>query len=389
MKRTPVFIADGRAGDLDWIIRGKYMNHFARTPKSRQKWLNILVFACLLFAGCHSQNLPGEPKLEITQVPIASLGGPAEMDSIEGRVSNAKSGEQVVLYAHSGAWWLQPLTNQPYTKIQPDSTWKNLTHLGAEYAALLVEPGYRPASKLESLPAEGNGVLAVAVAKGRTGTAVAAPGIQFSGYDWNVQAGVSDHGGEPYEYDPANAWTDEKGYLHLRMEFRNGRWSCAEVRLNKSLGYGTYKFVVQDSTHLRPSAVLGMFTWDDVRSTDLRNEMDIELSRWGDANGKNAQYVVQPFYAPNNLTRFDVPAGVLTHIIRWEPGKVSFKTVSDSSTKHENPISEHVFTSDIPTAANEKVHIDLYDFHHAEGSSNQPDEVVIEKFEFLPEQQFH
>ena len=146
------------------------------------------------------------------------------MESIEGRVSNAKADQQVILYARSGAWWLQPLTNQPYTKIQPDSTWKNRTHLGSEYAALLVEPGYRPASKLVTLPSEGNGVLATAVTKGRTGTsAVAMPPIHFSGYDWIVQTGVSDHGGEPYEYDSANAWTDEQGYLHLRMEYRNGR----------------------------------------------------------------------------------------------------------------------------------------------------------------------
>jgi len=304
------------------------------------------------------------------------------MDSIEGRVSHTKSGEQVILYAHSGAWWLQPLANQPYTKIESDSTWKNLTHLGSEYAALLVEPGYRPAAKLVTLPSEGNGVLAVAVMKGRNGTVITETGINFSGYDWTVQTGVSDHGGQPYEYDSANAWTDEKGYLHLRMEYRNGRWSCAEVSLNRSLGYGTYKFVVEDSAHLRPSAVLGMFTWDDERSTNLRNEFDIELSRWGDPNSKNAQYVVQPFYVSENLTRFQVPAGVLTYMFHWEPGKVSFKTIDNS----EKVISEHIFDSGTPASTNEKVHIDLYDFHHSEASSNQPDEAIIKKFEFTPEQ---
>ena len=347
------------------------------------------MLAGLLFAGCKARHLSDKPMLAITQVPVASLGGPAKMDSIEGRVSHASSDEQIVLYARSGVWWLQPLTDQPYTKIQADSSWKNLTHLGSEYAALLVEPGYRPASKLVTLPSEGNGVLAIAVMKGKAGTAIATPNIHFSGYEWSVQTGVSDHGGEPYEYDSANAWTDDKGYLHLRMEYRNGRWSCAEVSLNKSLGYGTYKFVVQDSTHLRPSAVLGMFTWDDVRSTDLRNELDIELSRWGDSKNKNAQYVVQPFYVPENLARFNVPQGTLAHMFRWEPGKVSFKTATDSSTGHERLISEHVFNAGTPMPANEKVHIDLYDFHHSQSSSNQPDEAVVEKFEFLPEQKLN
>jgi hypothetical protein len=225
--------------------------------------------------------------------------------------------------------------------------------------------------------------------KGKAGTAVETPTLHFGSYDWSVQTGVSDHGGQPYEYDSANAWTDEKGYLHLRMEYRNGRWSCAEVSLNQSLGYGTYKFVVEDTAHLRPSAVIGMFTWDDARSTNFRNEMDIELSRWGSPENKNAQYVVQPFYAPENLARFNIPGGTLTYVFRWEPGRVSFKTTSDSATDYQKLISKHVFTSGTPTPANEKVHVDLYDFHHSEGSSNQPNEAVIESFEFLPLQQPH
>src|SRR5271168_3701541 len=321
--------------------------------KSRQTCLvHCLILAAILLSGCKSQSVPGKAVLEITQAPMASLGGPDQMDSIEGRVTNARPGEQIVLYAHSGVWWIQPLANQPYTKIQADSTWRNLTHLGTEYAAVLVESGYRPASRLVSLPTEGNGVTAVAVVQGRAGAPVATAAVHFSDYDWTARGTVSDHGGEPNQYSSVNVWTDEKGYLHLRMGQRDGRWSCAEVSLNRSLGYGTYKFVVQDSAHLAPSAVLGMFTWDDVRSADLHNELDIELSRWGDPKGKNAQYVVQPFFAPENLSRFTAPAGVLTYILRWEPGSVSFKTVSGADDSDGKPISEHVFTSGIPAPAN-------------------------------------
>lgn len=358
----------------------------ARALRSKQaRLLNVLAMAVVVLAGCREQRMPGKPAVEITRVPIASLGGPGEMDSIEGRVSNAKPGEQVVLYARSGVWWIQPLANQPYTKIQSDSTWRNLTHLGTEYAAMLVEPGYRPAAKLASLPEEGNGLAAIAIAKGKTGAPIATTAVHFSGYDWTTRGTVSDHGGEPNEYDPENVWTDEKGYLHLRMTQRNGRWSCAEVSLNRSLGYGTYKVVVEDSEHLRPSAVLGVFTWDDIRSTNFRNELDIELSRWGDPKGKNAQYVVQPFFAAENLSRFNAPAGLITYSFRWEPGTVSFQATKGSGgDSGEKPISEHTFTSGVPTPASEKVHIDLYDFHHSENSSQQPAEAVIKRFEFTP-----
>jgi hypothetical protein len=334
----------------------------------------------LLLAGCKPQI---KPTIAITQVPTATTGGPSQMDPIAGIVTNAKAGDQVILYARSGVWWLQPLTDQPYTKIQADSTWKNLTHLGSEYAALLVEPGYTPASKAITLPPEGNGVLAVAVMKGNAASAGTPPGIQFSGYDWIVQTGMSDHGGQPYAYDSANAWTDNKGYLHLRMDYRNGRWACAEVSLQKSLGYGTYKFVVQDAAHLRPSAVLGMFTWDDANSTNFRNEADIELSKWGKADNPNAQFVIQPFYGPDNLARFSTPAGVATYVFQWEPGKASFHAFSGEANGQAKPIYEHVFQSGVPTPANERVHMDLYDFHHSEALSEQPEEAIIENFSFV------
>lgn len=346
--------------------------------------MGLPMMAGLLMAGCKSMV---KPTIAIKQVPTATIGGPSQMEPITGTVSNAKSGEQVVLYARSGVWWLQPLTDQPYTKVQPDSTWKNLTHLGTEYAALLVDPGYRPASKTTTLPPEGNGVLAIAVMKGSATASVSAPGIHFGGYDWTVQTGISDHGGQPYAYDSANAWTDEKGYLHLRMDYRNGRWTCGEVSMQKSLGYGTYKFVVEDSAHLRPSAVLGMFTWDDGQSTNFRNEMDIELSRWGKPDSPNAQFVVQPFFAPDNLDRFSAPAGVATYVIQWEPGKATFEVFSGAASQSgAKPMYQHVFQSGVPTPANEKTHVDLYDFHHSEATSGQPEEAILEGFSFTPAQ---
>jgi signal transduction histidine kinase len=73
----------------------------------------------------------------------------------------------VVLYARSGAWWVQPFENQPFTVIQPDSRWRNHTHPGTEYAALLVDPGYQPAARIDELPAPGGGVAAAVRVDGR------------------------------------------------------------------------------------------------------------------------------------------------------------------------------------------------------------------------------
>jgi hypothetical protein len=362
------------------------MRFIADTSCLRHRWPDIfLAFVSVLLIGCHSKDLLRKPSVHLTRVPMANPGGPEQQDYIEGRVSDPRPGQQIVLYAHSGLWYIQPFTNRPFTKIQADSTWKNATHLGTEYAALLVEPGYHPESKIAALPKEGNGVVAVATATGKAATPIISKVLHFSGYDWMVRAAASDRGGDTNSYDPANAWIDQKGYLHLQMAVHDGQWSCANVRLTHSLGYGTYRFVVQDSADLQPSAVLGIFTLDEAKPDDIRNELNIELSRWGDPGKKNAQYVVQPYYVPENIVRFMVPAGVLTHTLRWQPGVASFKTtrgpVVGSGSKS---VSEHVFTSGIPTPAGETVHIELYEFHHSKNISQLPAEVVIEKFEYLP-----
>jgi hypothetical protein len=341
---------------------------------------------CVLMAGCRSQGGSTKPFLQITLVPPADPGGPAHTSLIQGRVSGARAGQQIVLYARSGGvWWIQPLILNPFTEIQPDSTWKNTTHLGTDYAALLVEPGYHPSLKTAMLPTVGNGVDAVLVTKGETVAPTGQKIIHFGGYDWTALDGENDRGGGVNSYDSANAWTDQKGYLHLRMALHDGRWTCAEVNLTRSLGYGTYRFVVEDSAHLEPSAVLGMYTLDIGGKNDGPNELDIEMSRWGNPTGKNGQYVVQPFYVPENVARFAAPAGLLTHTFRWEPGMASFQTIHGSaSSSGTKIISAHVFTSEIPAPATETVHIDLFAFHRSGNAEQNPAEVVIEKFEYLP-----
>jgi hypothetical protein len=362
------------------------MNLFNGTAYSSKRQLGaLLLMSGVMIAGCRSQHSGEKPVVTITHVPAADPGGPAKLDFIEGRVSGAKPGQQIVLYAHSGIWWIQPLKAQAFTNIQPDSTWKNSTHLGTDYAALLVEPGFRPESKIATLPEEGSGIVAVAVAKGTPVAPIVAKVIHFSGYDWTVRDAGSDRGGEANDYAPANAWVDGQGHLHLRMSKKDGKWSCAEVSLNRSLGFGSYRFVVQDSAHLEPFAVLGLFTWDDIRSGDFRNEFDVELSQWGNPNGMNAQFVVQPFYVPENITRFTAPAGIMTHMFRWGPESLEFKTIRGAAdVAGTKPVYEHSFTSGIPTPAEETVHIDLYEFHPSKSPSHQPSEVVIEKFEYFP-----
>jgi hypothetical protein len=180
----------------------------------------------------------------------------------------------------------------------------------------------------------------------------------------------------------ANARTDEKGWLHLRIAKEGDTWSCAEINLTRSLGYGSYSFAVRDAPQLEPGNVMGLFTWDPLEAGQNHREIDVELSQWGDPAAKNAQFTIQPYYVPANVFRFNSPTGSTVHSFRWEPGRVSFETARVGPGK--TGVASHVFTSGIPSPGGERVHVNLYIFGKSRTAQKNGVEVVIEKFTYLP-----
>lgn len=309
------------------------------------------------------------------------------MERIGGNAKGAGKGRRIVLFAKSGTWWVQPFSNKPYTTIRPDSTWESQTHMGTEYAALLVESGYSPPKTTDTLPPTGNGVVAVAIAKGKPSSASPPPKpkiITFSGYDWEVLQIPTDSAGVTHSNAASNASVDSGGALHLRIARRAGEWTCAEIVLQRSLGYGTYSFKIRDATPFDAGTVLGMFTWDDLEAGQNHREVDVEISQWGDPGIKDAQYVIQPYYVAANVFRFDSPLPAVTHSFRWESGRVSFKSTPNHPSGRRNVVAEHEFTSGIPTPGGERVHINLYIYGKSRTPQARDVEVVIERFEFLP-----
>jgi hypothetical protein len=341
-----------------------------------------LLLLCASLAACHSRSSAPAPAVTFSKIPDADAGGPDKLGTIEGRVTAEHSGQQIVLYARSEElWWVQPYTIHPFTRISNDHSWKSETHLGTEYAALLVDEEYNPPDTTETLPSPGGPIAAVTIIKGQgPGASVPPPKtVNFSGYEWIARTAGSYRGGSHNSFDPANVGVDKDGALHLRIAKTRNNWSSAEVRLARSLGYGTYRFQVRDISLLEPSAVFSLFDWDGVGTEQNRREFDIEISQWGYKVNENAQYVVQPYYIPANIVRFHLPAGVLTHSFHWEPGQVTFSSLSGS-----NEINHHVFSSGVPAPGQDAVRISLYVFGTGRVPLKKENEVVIDKFEYLP-----
>ena len=241
--------------------------------------------ASFVLTGCHSSSKSSAPALAFSKVAAAFQESPYKTDISErdyktdivnGRVTGAQPGQRIVLYANTdGRWGLCQQSDQPFTNIEKDGRWKALVHLGLQYAALLVDPTYNPPQQTESLPIVGNGVVALAVVNGE-GPAPVLPSpkiLNFSGYEWTTSAGPIFRAGSRNFFDPANVWTDERGALHLRISGSPGKWAAAEVKLTRSLGYGTYSFQLRDVSHLEPSALLTLIAWDGVGTESTRRRV--------------------------------------------------------------------------------------------------------------------
>jgi hypothetical protein len=356
-----------------------------------------IMLTYLVLSGCHSSLRDSAPTVAFSKIAAAYQESPYKTDITErdyktditdGSVTGARPGQRIVLYAKTdGRWGLCQQSGQPFTNIESDGRWKAAVHLGLQYAALLVDPTYDPSEQTESLPMVGDGVVALAVVNGE-GPAPALPSpkiLNFSGYEWTTTAGPIFRAGSRHFFDPANAWTDETGALHLRISGSPGKWAAAEVKLTRSLGYGTYSFQLRDVSHLEPSALLTLIAWDGVGTESTRRELDVELGRWGYLDNTNVNYVVQPYYVPANFVAFRVPPGAYTHSFRWEPGQIAFSTVAGSGNTGGGGVThQHVFTSSVPSPEGQTVRIGLYVFHQGKIPLKNDNEVIIEKFEYLP-----
>jgi hypothetical protein len=202
----------------------------ARAPQFPGFRVLEVLICCVTLLRCGTTRSRGKASIEFTIVPEAHNGSPYRVEPIEGRVAGAVPTDRLVLYALSGVWWVQPVVEQPFTAIRADSTWSSRIHLGFVYAALLVDSRYQPPVTLDALPEKGGPILAVATARGSA--PLTSPfSLQFSGYQWEVRQTSAGDGA----YDRKNVWTDQRGFLHLRITGQPGHWVNAEVKLSRSL----------------------------------------------------------------------------------------------------------------------------------------------------------
>ncbi len=333
------------------------------------------------------------PQIEFTFVP--PLGN---LDNLRGRVDCIQPADyRVAVFIFATSWFTKPFYDQPLTTIQLDGSWTADITTGrrdeqaTRIAAFLVPAGYSPPLVKGELilPAE-------LTAKSLTHLIVdrdnATRQITFSGRTWNVRrnAKPSDPGPNTFSDGPEDVWVDSSGFLHLSLVYRNGIWQASEVESEDILGYGTYSFVLGSPVdRLDPNVVLGLFTWDATSTQYAHREIDIELSRWGNANSANAQYVVQPFAIPGNRTRFflNLNGPVSTQRFVWGPNGVDFSSYAGVADAPDRSDLYQVWTykgSSLPAPGQARAHLNLWLMDGRPPMDGQQVEVIIQSFTFTP-----
>lgn len=157
--------------------------------------------------------------------------------------------------------------------------------------------------------------------------------IQFAGVTWGVRDGFGSPGPHMWSDSPESVWVDEQSRLHLKLRQVDGVWHGAEIFSYTFARHGPHRFqVIKENPTLDqvdPNLVLGLFLYKVGCGPGCQAELDIEISRWRNAEEpNNAQYVAQPSHIPGNLYRFPLsPApAATTHVIYWEKYRVGFSS---------------------------------------------------------------
>ena len=223
--------------------------------------------------------------------------------------------------------------------------------------------------------------------------------IQFAGRTWRCKEGA-DLGPGPNTFSQSveNVWVDASGALHLRMTTDGSDWLCPEITAEDALGHGDYVFVTRGRVdQLDPNLVLGMFLWEYQESyagagqSNVANEFDVELSRWGDPLAEfNAQFVAQPYTTPGNLSRYALTLGspddLVSHAFLWREGQVVCRAWHGDAPEPTAGTLIHAYNytgADVPRDEAPRVHLNLWPIFGAPPLDGMEREVVIESFRFV------
>ena len=218
--------------------------------------------------------------------------------------------------------------------------------------------------------------------------------LNWKGHSWQVTSGGM---AGVCQGSPNNVTIDANGYLHFKIANNGGTWTASEMFTTDRLGFGTYQWQIDGPIDTYDkNVVLGLFPYGPAAGigSDGTNEIDIEYSRWGQANGPNGDWTDYPASGTTIgelAYTFTLGGGTLsTSRFHWtstsiansllgglQPVDATTGLIKSWTYAPQNP------TTNIPQQAL-PLGMNLWCFD-GPPSDGKPVEIVIRDFQFIPE----
>lgn len=220
--------------------------------------------------------------------------------------------------------------------------------------------------------------------------------LDWSGYEWQAKLKDQPAGPGPnlFGLHRDNLIITRSKKLKLSIQKVEHGLSCAELFTTEFLRNGILYFEIDGNARdLHPQVVGGLFTYNENREMHF-NETDVEISRWGIENDKQAQFVHYPENDVPEVFRFHLSekSNVHTFIIHKSDGVINFYYLDRKfspgipSLKQTRVFQRFSNTTHQPDYF--RVHINLWLFKGkapAELSKSGLLNFTVNRFEYLPD----
>lgn len=154
--------------------------------------------------------------------------------------------------------------------------------------------------------------------------------LNWKGQDWSLTSGYANPGNN--YWSNTGAWIDDQNRLHLTIVNDNGIWKSTMLNSQNTYRYGIFTWNVSSPVfNFDKNCVVGLCTY-----LDDSHELNIITSRWGETNGNQLWYSVEPSKIEGNSRDYLVPSSVegttTTYRIEWKPNYVRFTSVEADGT---------------------------------------------------------
>jgi len=154
--------------------------------------------------------------------------------------------------------------------------------------------------------------------------------INWKGQNWYLTGGKANPGNN--YWNVSGAWIDNQDRMHLTIVNNNSKWECTMLSSQYTYHYGTFTWTVASPVYtFDKNSAIGLCTY-----LDDNNASTVGISRWGDHNGNQLWYSIEPSKIKGNSKAHLVPSSIegtnTTYRIDWKPNYIRFTSMQADGT---------------------------------------------------------